>query len=80
MPQGGCRDHSGECISDQYSVITQKEETDVSELVVIGYKGKLTAEWVGLQLLKMQREYLIDPTMSGTKPGGGVGKMTAPRS
>jgi uncharacterized membrane protein len=32
----------------------------VSELVVIGYKGKFAAEEVRLQLLKMQREYLID--------------------
>ena len=32
----------------------------MSELVVIGYKGKFAAEEVRLQLLKMQREYLID--------------------
>jgi uncharacterized membrane protein len=32
----------------------------VSELVVIGYKGKFTAEEVRLQLRKMQREYFID--------------------
>jgi uncharacterized membrane protein len=37
-----------------------KEETDVSELVVIGYRRKFAAEEVRLQLLKMQREYLID--------------------
>ena len=32
----------------------------MSELVVIGYKSKFAAEEVRLQLLKMQREYLID--------------------
>jgi len=32
----------------------------MSELVVIGYKNKFAAEEVRLQLLKMQREYLID--------------------
>jgi uncharacterized membrane protein len=32
----------------------------VSELVVIGYKSKFAAEEVRLQLLKMQRDYLID--------------------
>jgi uncharacterized membrane protein len=37
-----------------------KGETDVSELLVIGYKGKFAAEEVRLQLLKMQREYLTD--------------------
>jgi uncharacterized membrane protein len=32
----------------------------MSELVVIGYKSKFAAEEVRLQLLKMQRTYLID--------------------
>jgi uncharacterized membrane protein len=32
----------------------------MSELVVIGYKGKFAAEEVRLQLRKMQREYLTD--------------------
>lgn len=32
----------------------------MSELVVIGYKSRFAAEEVRLQLLKMQREYLID--------------------
>ena len=60
IPQGGCRNHGGECSSDDSSVITQKEETDVSKLVMVGYKSKFTAEGVRLQLWKMQREYLID--------------------
>ena len=32
----------------------------MSESVVIGYKSKFAAEEVRLQLLKIQREYLID--------------------
>ena len=52
----------------------------MSEFVVIGHKGKFMAEEICLQLLKMQREYLIDPDNVGKKPGSGVSKMTAPRS
>jgi uncharacterized membrane protein len=45
----------------------QKEETDVSEFVVISYISKFTAEGARLQLLKMQREYLINPDDIGEK-------------